>query len=34
VQALDSLVESESRFRELAETISDVVYVRDLISGR
>ncbi len=34
VQALDSLVESESRFRELAETISDVVYVRDLISGK
>jgi len=32
--ALDRLVEDESRFRELAETISDVVYVRDLTDGR
>ncbi len=33
IHALDTLVESENRFRELAETISDVVYVRDLRDG-
>ncbi len=33
IHALDNLVESENRFRELAETISDVVYVRNLRDG-
>lgn len=34
IEALDKLVVSESRFRELAETISDVVYIRDLVQGK